>query len=66
MSGMNPETKRWRTTARKAGWRITKRGPHERWYSPDGKSIATISTTHEAPHCHLNTRAQLRRAGLPI
>lgn len=63
---MNTETKKWRTMARKAGWRITRGGRHERWYSPDGKTIATVSTTHLAPHCLKNTRAQLRRAGLPV
>lgn len=63
---MDSEIKNWKRRARQSGWRIVHRAAHERWYSPDGETIATISTTHLSPASIRNTRAVLRRGGLNV
>lgn len=63
---MNTDVKKWRQRALREGWRITKSGPHEKWYSPDGESIVTVGGTKISPVTLRNRRADLRRAGLAV
>jgi hypothetical protein len=50
--------------AERAGWSIARRGNgHLAWTSPDGATVFTPSTPSDY-RSTLNSRAQLRRAGL--
>lgn len=64
--GMDHDVKKWKRQARQAGWRINPRGPHEKWYSPDGVTTVTVSGSTMKTFSRNNLRAQLRRAGLTV
>jgi hypothetical protein len=64
--GMDPDVKKWKRQARRAGWRIRTGGPHEHWLSPDGITRVTVSGSTMKTFSRNNLRAQLRRAGLTV
>lgn len=49
-------------SALRQGWRV-RRGKHHVLYAPDGKSMVVIAATPSDRRSHLNTLAQMRRAG---
>lgn len=56
-----------RNLAKEQGWRISKRGrggSHEQWYSPDGKTIVSLSSNKTTPKGFKNMISELRRNGL--
>lgn len=57
---------RWARIARRAGWSVElTAGHHLRWASPSGAVVITASTPGRG-RALINTRADLRRAGLEI
>ena len=57
--------KEWARLAVRMGWKITFRGGHQMWWSPAGVRV-TVPSTPGKGRSGNNTRAALRRAGLPI
>ena len=43
-----PDVRDIKAAALRQGWRC-KHGKHERWYSPDGKTIVTTAVSPSAP-----------------
>lgn len=62
---MDTDVKKWRRRAIRDGWQITRRGSHEKWRSPDNRTVFVSTTTMKSFSLN-NLRAELRRAGLAI
>lgn len=62
---MDTDVRKWRRRAIREGWQITRRGPHERWRSPDAR-VVSVSTSKMNSFSLRNLRMDLRRAGLTV
>lgn len=66
MRGMSKDHAQLVKKAKKQGWTVQYKGKHPRLVSPDGSYFVVMPLTASDHRSFLNTRAELRRAGLEV